>query len=303
MRFSIYQDTLCGARATNQDRMGYCFTRESLLMLVADGMGGHLYGEVAAHLSLQAAAACFQADARPLLADPPAFLDRALRHAHHEILRHQTLHELSEAPRTTIVACVVQRGRAWWAHAGDSRLYWLRDARLLARTRDHSKVQNLIDLGQIDAAQADTHPERNKVLNCLGSPFEPTVDIGGDVALKPGDTLMLCSDGVWSALPEPALVAQLSAEPVLASVPRLVRKAVEEAGAMADNATALAMTWGDAPDAGTALSSADLPDGAITTTIAVGQLEGASPSEAMSEDEIERTIREIREAISRTGGT
>src|SRR5690606_4005775 len=147
-----------------------------------------------------------------------------------------------EPPRTAIVACVVQQGRAWWAHAGDSRLYWLRDARLLARTRDHSKVQNLIDLGQIDEAEGDTHPERNKVLNCLGSPFEPTVDLGGDVALKPGDTLMLCSDGVWSALTESALVAQLSADTVLESVPRLVRAAVGEAGAMADNATALAMT-------------------------------------------------------------
>ena len=240
MRFSIYQDTLCGARATNQDRMGYCFTRDTLLMLVADGMGGHLHGDVAAHLALQAAAACFQADARPLLVDPPAFLDRALRHAHHEILRHQLLHDLPEAPRTTIVTCVVQQGRAWWAHAGDSRLYWLRDGQIVSRTRDHSKVQNLIDLGQIEPAEADTHPERNKVLNCLGSPFEPTVDPGGDVALEPGDTLMLCTDGVWSALREPALVAQLAGDTVLASVPRLVRTAVDEAGAMADNATALA---------------------------------------------------------------
>jgi len=301
VRFSIYQDTLCGARPTNQDRMGYCFTRETLLMLVADGMGGHLHGEVAAHLALQAAAACFQADARPLLADPPAFLDRALRHAHHEILRHQTLHELPEAPRTTIVACVVQQGRAWWAHAGDSRLYWLREGRVVTRTRDHSKVQNLIDLGQLDPGDADTHPERNKVLNCLGSPFEPTIDLGGDVALKPGDTLLLCSDGVWSALPEAALATLLSSDSVLASVPSVVRAAVEEAGPMADNATALAMSWGDEPATGAVLSSDDVPEGAITTTIAVGQLEAGSPADVLSEDEIERTIREIREAISRTG--
>jgi protein phosphatase len=301
VRFSIYQDSLCGARTTNQDRMGYCFTRDSLLMVVADGMGGHLHGEVAAHLALQAAAACFQADARPLLVDPPAFLDRALRHAHREILRHQVLHDLPEAPRTTIVACVVQQGRAWWAHAGDSRLYWLRDARVVGRTRDHSKVQSLIDLGQIDPADADTHPERNKVLNCLGSPFEPTIDLGGDVVLAPGDTLLLCTDGVWSALPEAALLALLSADSVLASVPCVVRAAVEEAGATADNATALAMTWGDDATAGVLLSSDDVPDGAITTTIAVGQLDAGSPAEVLSEDEIERTIREIREAISRTG--
>lgn len=302
MRFSIYQDSLCGARASNQDRMGYCFTRDCLLMLVADGMGGHLHGEIAAQLALQAVAACFQAEARPALADPHAFLDRALRHAHHEILRYQTLHRLPEAPRTTIVAAVVQLGRAWWAHAGDSRLYWLRAGRLVARTRDHSKVQNLIDLGQIDPAAADSHPERNKVLNCLGSPFEPTVDPGGDVPLEPGDTLMLCSDGVWSGVDESTLAGLMSGESVAENVPQLVRRAIEQSGSFADNATALAMSWAGADPHGPALSSDDVPDGAITTTIAVGLLDQDSPADTLTEDEIERTIREIRDAITRTGG-
>ena len=300
MRFSIYQDSLIGARASNQDRMGYCYTRDSLLMLVADGMGGHLRGEVAAHLALQVAAATFQEDARPMLADPPAFLERAMRRAHREILRYQDTHGLPESPRTTIVACVVQGGRAWWAHAGDSRLYLLRDGRVLMRTRDHSKVQSLIDLGLIDERDSCTHPERNKVMNCLGSPFEPTIELGGDVALEPGDTLMLCSDGVWSALPEDALIEPLTVESVLSGVPRLVQQAVGHAGPMADNATVLAMTW-ESDVEGAVRSSQDVPEGAITTTIAVGMIEENAPGETLTEDEIERTIREIREAISRGG--
>jgi protein phosphatase len=303
MRFAIYQDSLIGARASNQDRMGYCYTRDSLLMLVADGMGGHMRGEVAAQLSLQAAAATFQEEARPKLGDPAAFLDRALRRGHREILRYQDMHGLPESPRTTIVACVVQDGRAWWAHAGDSRLYLLRSTRVLARTRDHSKVQNLIDLGMIEESDSLSHPERNKVLNCLGSPFEPTVEQGGNVALDAGDTLLLCSDGVWSALPEDELVEQLSIESVLTGVPLLVQRAVGRAGAMADNATALAMTWQAGDAQGDGLSSQDVPDGAITTTIAVGLIDEAAPAESMTDDEIERTIREIREAIARTGGT
>lgn len=301
MRFSIYQDSLTGARASNQDRMGYCYTRDSLLMLVADGMGGHARGEVAAHLALQVAASVFQEEARPVLADPPAFLDRALRRAHREILRYQDMHRLPESPRTTIVGCVVQHGRAWWAHAGDSRLYLVRGGQVAMRTRDHSKVQNLIDLGMIDECDRATHPERNKVLNCLGSPFEPTIEQGGDVALQPGDTLMLCSDGVWSALPESDLLEPLTAESVLTGVPRLVAQAVGHAGSLADNATALAMTW----EAGAnvpALSSDEVPDGAITTTIAVGSIDETAAGDALTEDEIERTIEEIREAISRTGG-
>ena len=79
MRFSIFQDSALGGRASNQDRMGYCFTRESLLMVVADGMGGHLRGEVAAQITMQTAGAVFQQMAKPVLGDPIGFLDHALR--------------------------------------------------------------------------------------------------------------------------------------------------------------------------------------------------------------------------------
>lgn len=302
MRFSIYQDSLIGERQSNQDRMGYCFTRESLLMLVADGMGGHLHGEIAAQLALQAAAVLFQSQARPLLPDPAVFLDVALRRGHREILAFQQARRLPDAPRTTIVACVVQQGRAWWAHAGDSRFYWLREGAVFTRTRDHSKVQSLIDLGLLAPEGADGHPERNKVLNCLGSPFEPTIEIGGPQPLAAGDTLMLCSDGVWGPLADEDMVAVLGNQGALVGVPALVRRAVELGGGSADNATALALTWEDETDTGCGVSSALVPDGAITTTIAVGPPDDEAPPDAISDDEIERTIREIREAIARTGG-
>ncbi len=302
MRFSIYQDTDIGRRTGNQDRMGYCFTRDTLLMIVADGMGGHLRGEVAAQIAMQTAAADFQQAARPSLEDPAAFLDRALRHGHREILRYQQLHRLPESPRTTVVACIVQDGRAWWAHAGDSRLYWIRRGACLARTLDHSKVQNLVDLGLIQPHEQETHPERNKVLNCLGSPFEPTIELGGAPELEPGDVLMLCSDGVWSAYDEGAVCDRLSGTPVAQSIPMLVRDAVETLGPVADNATAVAMRW-EGDGFGEGLSSATVPDGAITTTIGLGPIdEEAVADETLSEDEIERTIAEIRRAIERSGG-
>ncbi len=89
MRFTIFQDTDIGARASNQDRMGYCFSRESLLMIVADGMGGHLRGEVAAQLSMQTAAALFQQAAQPRLPDPAEFLEQAFRASHQELHRYR----------------------------------------------------------------------------------------------------------------------------------------------------------------------------------------------------------------------
>jgi protein phosphatase len=302
MRFTIFQDTAIGARSVNQDRMGYCFSRESLLMLVADGMGGHVRGEVAAQLTLQACASAFQREAQPRIADPAAFLDAALRTAHRDLLRYQAQHRLPEAPRTTVVACIVQDDAAWWAHAGDSRLYWLRDGRILSRTRDHSKVQSMVSLGLIAVHEQDNHPERNKVLNCLGSPLIPEVEASGDVALQPGDTLLLCSDGLWSGVSENELAQAFGQGPVSQVVPELVRRAVAQGGLIADNVTAIALNWegGGSPDELPTLSQLDLPGGAITTTIAFGRADQSAAHASLSDEEIERQIAEIQQAIRRT---
>ena len=302
MRFSIYQDSLMGARQVNQDRMGYCFTRDCLMMVVADGMGGHLRGDIAAQIAVHACAAAFQPAAQPRLADPGDFLDSALRRAHREALRYQIANRMPESPRTTVVACIVQDGQAWWAHAGDSRLYWLRGPRVLARTRDHSKVQSLVSMGLISPEEHDTHPERNKVLNCLGSPFDPMIEMGRAEQLNEGDTILLCSDGVWAALDEQDLCAGFAGVALEHSIPALVHDAVARHGALADNATALAMTWGSPEVALSTISSGEVPPGAMTTTIVLQSGEAGDPGDALSEEEIERTVREIRDAIERSGG-
>ena len=78
MRFTIYQESRVGGRANNEDRTTYCYSRDALLMVVADGMGGHHYGEIAAQIAAQTLADSFQREARPLLADPFRFLQKAL---------------------------------------------------------------------------------------------------------------------------------------------------------------------------------------------------------------------------------
>lgn len=296
MRFSIYQESAVGGRPINQDRMGYCYTRASLLMVLADGMGGHPRGEVAAQFAVQAAGAAFQRMASPSLDDPAAFLRHAFLAGHRDILRHQSDHALPGTPRTTLVACVVQNGRAWWAHAGDSRCYWIRADSIRSRTRDHSRVAQLVELGRLTPAEAARHPERHVVSNCLGGPFEPRIDVSAGVELRVGDVLLLCSDGVWSAVDEAALVERFARGPVSVTVPGLVREAVAAAGTLADNATAVGMTW-----EGEASRLAELPpvvarEPAITTTIATGAVDPEQLPE-ITEEEIERTILEIRQAI------
>lgn len=307
MKFSIFQDSQRGARAVNQDRMGYCFSRESLFMIVADGMGGHVRGDVAAEIALQTCARLFQRLAQPRVADPATFLREALAGAHRSLLAYQQAQGLPESPRTTVVACIVQDGQAWWAHAGDSRLYWLRQGVTLMRTRDHSQVQSLINAGLIRPEQQDTHPDRHKVINCLGSPQSPDIELVARQRLKPGDVLLLCTDGVWAGLADGVLARSFQAGTVAQVVPELVRQAIARHGRIADNATALAMSWESDPSGGApTLSSLELPEGAMTTTIVLeppgerSAAAGAAEDSGWTDEAIERQIAEIRQAIQRS---
>ena len=104
MKFSVFQVSRRGGREKNEDRMGYCYTRESGLFALADGMGGHPQGEVAAQIALQTISAMFQRMAKPKLDDVREFLSEALLAAHHQILRHAIDKGMLDTPRTTLVA-------------------------------------------------------------------------------------------------------------------------------------------------------------------------------------------------------
>lgn len=241
MRFSVFQVSRQGGRRNNEDRMGYSYTSDSVLLMLADGMGGHPDGEIAAHLALETAGSLFQQLAQPKLDDVADFLKQALMTAHHQILDYATTHAMPDSPRTTLVMAVVQSGQASWAHCGDSRFYLIRQHRLLTRTQDHSLVERGRPKGGANAAMADTN--RNLLFTCLGSPTRPVFDVTEPLDLQQGDTLMLCSDGLWASLPEIDIVTELSQKPVEVAVPKLVEKALAQAGDRSDNVTCLALNW------------------------------------------------------------
>ncbi len=299
MRFSIYQESKKGGRKSNQDRMGYCFTRDALLMIVADGMGGHLQGDMAAQIAVQTIGSLFQQQATTTLKSPQRFLESAILDAHRQILHYRAANKLAESPRTTIVACVVQSGAAYWAHVGDSRLYWVRTGEIIAQTRDHSKIQSMILQGLASPAEIDTHPDRNKLFNCLGSPEVPTVELSRKMTLQPGDTLFLCTDGLWSAVSDQAISSAFADNTVMRAVPDLIYLALMEAGNEADNVTGMAVSWEGADlNDEQGVSTVAMPLGAITTTIdhlRPSQLE--VPHSPMTDSEIERAIDDIRASI------
>ena len=304
MRFSIYQDSKKGGRKVNQDRMGYLYTRDSLLMVVADGMGGHARGEIASELTLQTIAAMFQRQAKPMLADPAAFLEESILASHRELHRYRAENSLPEAPRTTVVACVIQKGLAVWAHAGDSRLYLIRGPKIAARTVDHSRVHHLVSSGLITDEDAKDHPERNRIYNCVGAYLAPTVEVSPAMALHSGDVVLLCSDGLWGALQDRKIADIFSDRTVMRAVPDLVAEALEAAGADADNCTAVAMAWAGAeavdmvPPSDAPVSTLVIPDGAVATTIQFRR-PGEELGAELTDDQIDEAVSEIQRAIQR----
>jgi serine/threonine protein phosphatase PrpC len=297
MRFAVYQVSRKGGREKNEDRMGYCYTRDSGLFALADGMGGHPEGEVASQLALQTLSAMFQREARPRLPDPLRFLHDAIVAGHHQLLRYATERALVDTPRTTIVACLLQGQTAYWAHCGDSRLYLVRGDKLLARTRDHSYTELQDTLAQV--VPIGERLNRNVLFTCLGSPGKPVVDTAGPLRLQPGDRLLLCSDGLWGSLADGEITEVLATRPVSDAVPELVERALRVAGERSDNVTVLALEWEGAEDADSGVSTHALGEEVFASTIQAS-LGSESPGDELDDAEIERSIREINDAIQRS---
>lgn len=298
MKFNVFQISRLGGRSNNEDRMGYCYTRDAALFLLADGMGGHANGEIAAQLALQTMAGLFNLHAQPTIANPSDFLADSFLAAHHQILRYTDERNLPDSPRTTLVAVLLQNGHAIWAHCGDSRLYVVRSGKMLTRTRDHSYMEQ----GEHLAAKIDS-VNRNVLFTCLGSPSRPIFDISQPMILREKDRLMLCSDGLWGNMTDEEVVEGISAldEPLSQCLPRLVDKAILKGGSHCDNTTAIAVSWEmpsvkDVPE----VVTDSLLDGVFASTIQSSNLfEKENPTE-MDDGEIERSIAEINAAINRT---
>ncbi|MFY9511300.1 MAG: PP2C family serine/threonine-protein phosphatase [Rubrivivax sp.] len=299
MRFTVYQVSRKGGREKNEDRMGYCYTRDSGLFALADGMGGHPEGEVASQLALQTLAALFQREARPSLREPLRFLHEAIIAGHHQLLRYATERSLVDTPRTTVVACLLQGNSAYWAHCGDSRLYLVRGDKLIARTRDHSYSELQETLSQV--VPIGERFNRNVLFTCLGSPGKPVVDTAGPLVMHPGDRVLLCSDGLWGSVSDAGITEMLARRPISDAVPEMVEQALRHAGAKSDNVTALAVEWESAEDGDSAsgVSTLSLGEEVFASTIQASMLGTDAPDE-LDDAEIERSIREINEAIQRS---
>lgn len=244
MNFTTYQFSHIGNRKYNQDRVAYAYTDEALLLVLADGMGGHLNGEWAAETAITTFIEAFNTAAHTALADPQRFLADTMRQAHQRILAFPLESGVS-FPGTTCVAALVQDERVYWGHAGDSRFYLLRKGKIAARTLDHSAVAQWLELGIISDEEARTHPQRNQITNCLGG-YEDIfyIEPGKPEHLREGDVLLLVSDGLWSPFSDREICDAFVASTPEIALEKLSRQALQREAGHSDNVTGLAVRWG-----------------------------------------------------------
>jgi serine/threonine protein phosphatase PrpC len=189
---------------------------------------------------------------------------------------------------------------------GDSRLYHFRDGHLLYRTEDHSIVQSLYNKGMIEKGDMSSHPYRHKVYSCLGGDTPPKIDLSDRQELAEGDTILLCTDGVWDPLTDEQIKLVLSGESITNNITNLLDQAELASQEQGDNMSAIGLQWGDKQNSNLAVSTVTMAMGATTTIMNPftqpnheGQSDDAL-SQDLTDDEIERTIAEIQAALSKT---
>jgi serine/threonine protein phosphatase PrpC len=237
--------SLIGHRDENQDRVAIAGDDNAVLLAVIDGMGGHAEGARAAETALATLLEAFWQTPHPIF-DPLGFLHLSLGRAHEEVVKLGVGLGIEARPRATCAVCLVQDSAAYWAHVGDSRIYQLRQQQVLERTRDHSHVEVLLREGLITESEVQGHPMRNYVECCLGGDAAlPEMSISTRRRLKPGDMLVLCTDGMWANLKDQDFVrfAQSTGKPLRESLTDLGTQAVEASAPYSDNTTAAVLRW------------------------------------------------------------
>ncbi len=305
MKFTIYQNSRQGPRPHNEDRLAYSYSRGALLMVIADGMGGHRHGEIAAELAVKTLTESFQNLAIPTLANPYKFLEEHILQVHDALDSIALRNNLDDAPGTTVVAAVLQNDKLYAAHVGDSRLYHFRNGQPIFRTEDHSVVQMLYRKGQIKQEEMADHPDLHVIYNCLGSERMPDVELTGPQKLMDGDIIFLCSDGIWTTMDDAEMARLLFSGNIQDSVPELLDMAESLCGKSGDNMSAIGLQWGSRQSGRSAISTATMPLGMTTTMInPIGHFpelqKSAHAPDDLSDEEIEKKILEIQSAIRKS---
>jgi protein phosphatase len=236
-------------KQVNEDACGHGETRFGYLCVVCDGMGGHAAGREAAELAVATIIEMFdRADA----ATPPGqVLKAAIEEASKRVHFMRTSEVAAGRPGSTAVAILMHAGGTEVAHVGDSRAYLLHEGQVFRITRDHSIVQEMVDRGLLTPEQASKHPDANRITRALGMAPEVEAELRPQPVLHvPGDTFVLCSDGLCDLVEDHEILSIAGSAPPAQSVGQLVDLANARGGH--DNITVLVLRAREAAVAVTA---------------------------------------------------
>ncbi len=223
-------------RKSNQDAY-HIDIEGGRFVVVADGMGGHAGGQEASHIATNSIRMYLERNWQENL-DPEKLLFEALTQANKNILQNQKDFPSRADMGTTVVAVIFPQGQSpWCAHVGDSRLYRFRDQKLQQLTEDHTWIAQAIGAGMIDAEQAREHPWRHVLAQCLGREDLLKIEIQ-QLDVKPGDRLLLCSDGLTEELTDEAIEKLLTAATPVDELASELINAAKEGGGQ-DNITVI----------------------------------------------------------------
>lgn len=223
-----------GDRREQQDRSGiyaHPTRRGVMLAALADGMGGHSGGAMAAEQVLLKARQNLEIY-NP--GEPPAELLASTINEAHIVIK-LTRFTSEQDPHSTAVLLLLHEGRADWAHTGDSRLYHFRGDKLMHLSGDHSLVAEMVRKGSLTADQAKSYPHKNVLIGCLGGDREPMIDLGHVALLQAGDAFLLCSDGLWPYFDHEELGGVLCAHAPRGAAEILINRARQRAEGAGDN--------------------------------------------------------------------
>jgi PPM family protein phosphatase len=238
--FEVSTQTDIGClRQNNEDSFGYWepdddrqFHRRGRLIVVADGMGGYEGGQEASRLAVDTLVAVYRDFPND---DPQAALNEGLRAAHEKIRSYSDDHpDLRGMGTTCTAAAVVKHGdhdALFYVHVGDTRLYLIRNGEIVRVTRDHSYVGRLVEAGMLTPEEAERHPQRNILTAALGTNPELFMDSASQPEpLFPGDTLIICSDGLWGQVADPEILTAVERHDAEGAGRELIRLARERGG-------------------------------------------------------------------------
>lgn len=222
-------------RPSNEDAFG--FSVEDGIYLVCDGMGGAAAGEIASSLAVDEVLRLLEGHNRNGHNPMPDAVAQAVTAANEAIYSRSQRNQRLSGMGTTLVALAVHERHAWVLNIGDSRCYRLRDDRLEQLTQDHSLVEEQVRMGRMSRSEAIRSPLRNVITRALGTQCRVTPDVF-ELEMKPGDLLLLCSDGLTREIPDKLIESILSSNRGLEELCFSLVEAAKKAGGH-DNITCL----------------------------------------------------------------